>query len=137
MADVTRVDHAKVGGAALAVGYALVLAVLYRSPGAGLEAATASGQSVLYFLVLPIAGVGAGVYAYRGGPYRTVPILILGGYLGVGGLGLTLGALLAPETAGVVLGTGIAGVACAVVALVASLAELGGGVRLEPLLGVE
>jgi len=134
---VTAIDRTEAGGGVLAVGYALVLAVLYRSPRAGLEAATASGRSVLYFLVLPIVGVGAGVYAYRGGPYRTVPILVLSGYLGVVGLGLALGALLAPATAGLVLGTGIAGVACAVVALIASLAELVGGVRLEPLLGVE
>jgi hypothetical protein len=114
-------DSIETGGAALAAGFLLLLLLLYRDPAAGLAAATVDMRSALYFLVLPVAGLLAGAYAYADGPYSAVLLFALGSYLGVVGLSLTLGSLLAPAPAGLILGVGLLIVALALAALAASV----------------
>jgi hypothetical protein len=99
-------DPNETGGGALVIGFLLVLLVLYRNPASALETATASIQSGLYFLVLPIVGVVAGVYAIADGPYSALPLFFSGSYLGVFGLALTVGGLLSPDPIGLPLGIG-------------------------------
>lgn len=120
------------GGGALVIGYLLVLLVLYRNPASGLEAATVNPQSVLYFVVLPVVGLLAGIYASVGGPYGAVPLFVLGSYLGIFGLALTLGYLLAPTPMGLPLVVGIVLLPLSIVALVASVLQLVASLRSGP-----
>lgn len=114
-------DRIETDGGALVIGFVLALGVLYRHPVRGLEAATADPASLLYFAVLPVIGLISGVYAALDGPYSTVPVFVLGSYLGVFGLALVFGTLLSPNPVGITTGIGIALLALSVVALVASL----------------
>lgn len=118
MIDVER-THA--GPGALLVGYVLVFVVLYRRPASGVAAATASGQSLLYFLVLPGLGLVAGGYAVVGGPYGSVLQFGFGTYLGLFGLALTFGALLSPDSVGIVIAAGVLILGLAVASVVSSV----------------
>ena len=120
----TDLDLNEAGSYALTVGFLLVLAVLYRNPANGLEAATVGLQSVLYFLVLPAVGILAGVYTAVDGPYHTALLFFLGSYLGVFGLALTFGGLLASDSVGHSLWIGLALLPLSVTALLASLQPL-------------
>lgn len=117
-------DPHQIGGGALVLGFVLVLAALYRNPTSGLAAATADPQSLFYFLVLPVVGLLAGGYSYLGGPFNAIPLFLLGSYLGVFGLALTFGTLLAPDPFGILLGLGLLLLTLSVVALVASVKRL-------------
>mgnify|MGYP006948679574 FL=1 len=120
----TDFDPNETGGGALTVGFLLVLAVLYRNPANGLEAAMVGPQSVLYFLVFPAVGILAGVYAAIDGPYHTALLFFLGSYLGVFGLALTVGRLLAPDPISLSLWIGLALLPLSVTVLLASLQPL-------------
>jgi hypothetical protein len=87
------IDTHEAGGAALLLGFLVVLVTLYREPASGVAAATASPGAVLYCIVLPAAGLLAGAYVSLGGPYSGVPLFLLGSYLGLFGLGLLLSGL--------------------------------------------
>ncbi|MFB6192173.1 MAG: hypothetical protein ABEI11_02495 [Haloarculaceae archaeon] len=104
--------------------------MLYWDPAAGLEAATTNVRSAVYFLVLPVAGLVAGGYAYVGGPYAAVSSFLFGSYLDVFGLGLTLGRLLAPDPVGPVLAIGIGLAALVLAVLVANVFRTAGAVGL-------
>lgn len=119
------IDPHEAGGAALLLGFLIVLATLYRDPASGLATATVGPGAVFYFLVLPAAGLLCGGYVLLNGPYSGVPLFVLGSYLGVFGLGLLFGSLLAPGTDGLVLGVGLLLSGLATVALVASAWRLG------------
>lgn len=120
-------DPSDAGGAALVGGYLVTLGVLYaHDPAGAVDAATAGAGATAYFVVLPALGLLAGVYAYAGGPYAGVPLFALGSYLGVVGIGLAFGTLVAASTSPVLLAAGIALVGLAVVAIVASLLRLVG-----------
>lgn len=125
-------DSENAGGLALVVGYLLVLGVFYRDPVGALGAATAGVQSLVYFLVLPVGGLLAGLYAVLGGPYSGAPVFLLGTYLGIVGLALTVGNLLASTGAGILLAMGLVLVVLSLVALVTSLLSLFGSFRIRP-----
>jgi hypothetical protein len=118
----------ELGGTALVAGFLVVLLVLYRDPVRGLDAAT-----ILYFVVLPVAGLLAGVYAYSDGPYGVVPLFLLGSYLGMFGLGLTLGSVLGTNPIGISLGVGVVLLVLSLVALVASVLQTTASVPLDSL----
>lgn len=124
MIDSHDIDLNEVGGAALVVGFLLVALMLYRTPASGFETATANIRSVLYFLVIPLLGLFAGVYTYVGGAYGAVPLFLLGSYLGVFGVGLTFGGLLSQAPVGLPVAVGVASFLLAMVALVSSLLGL-------------
>jgi len=126
-------DTNSIGGAALGAGFLVVLLVLYQDPVSGWAAATRGVATVVYFVVLPVAGVLAGVYAYTDGPYSVVPLFLLGSYLGVFGLGLTLGGVLGTGPLGVPFGVGVLLSVLSVVALVASILRTTGAVPLDAL----
>jgi len=126
-------DTNEIGGAALAVGFLLAVAVLYREPVSGWNAATAGVASAVYFLALPAAGLLAGVYAYIDGPYSAAPLFLLGSYLGVFGIALTLGTALRATPIGVYLGVGAVLLALSLVALVASVLRATAAVPLDSL----
>jgi hypothetical protein len=117
-------DPTETGGGALTLGFVLVLVVLYRDPANELEVATISFRSVFYFLLLPVGGVFAGVYAVIDGPYSTVLLFDFGSYLGVFGLALTFGRLLASDPISLLLWIGITFLLLSVTALVASVRPL-------------
>ncbi len=130
------IDPSHAGGAALVVGFLVVIGALYaRDPTAAVDTATANPAAAAYFLVLPAVGLAAGVYAYAGGPYSGVPLFCLGSYLGVFGVGLAFGTLAAESPSVPLLIGGVALVALAVVAIVASLLRLFGSVDVS-LLGI-
>jgi len=111
----------------------MVLLVLYRNPARLLDAATMGAATALYFVVLPVAGLLAGVYAYTDGPYGVVPLFLLGSYLGVFGLGLTLGSVLGTNPIGISLGVGVVLLVLSLVALVASVLRTTASVPLDSL----
>jgi hypothetical protein len=111
----------ELGGGALAIGSLLVLLVLYRDPASGIAAGTRGLQPAVYFLVLPVLGLLAGLYAAIGGPYGTVLLFLLGTYVGVFGLALTLGGLLTAGPVGFPLVVGLALLPLSLLALVSSL----------------
>lgn len=123
-------DPHETGGGALLLGFLVVLAMLYRDPASGLAAATATPGAVLYFLILPAAGLLAGGYAYLDGPYSGLSLFLLGGYLGLFGLGLLFGNLLAPRSDLLLLGVGLVLSGFATVALVASAWRLAAALQL-------
>lgn len=92
------------GGAALLLGYLLVVGLLFWQPLRGLAAATASLQGSLY-----------------GGPYNGVFLFAAANYLAVFGLALALGFVSIPPLVSL-LGVGL--VALAVVALFVSFRAL-------------
>lgn len=117
------------GGAALLVGYLLVVGLLFWQPLRGVAAATASLQASFYFLVLPVAGLAAGVYTLYDGPYNGVFLFVAANYLAVFGLALALGFVPIPPLVSL-LGLGL--VALAVVALFVSFRALLAYLRLTP-----
>lgn len=117
----SRFDRHQTGGGALVVGYLVVLAGLYRAPDAALDAAMAGPWSALYFIVLPVAGVAAGLYAYSDGPFSSVPLFVFGSYLGFLGLGLILGGLLSSTPVGLPIAVGLVGLVLAAQALLVGL----------------
>lgn len=124
-------DTNEIGGAVLVTGFLVVLLVLYRDPVSGVDAATDGVATVVYFVVLPVAGLLAGVYAYADGPYSAVPLFLLGSYLGVFGLALTLGSALGPNLLGIPLGVGVLLLSLSLVALVASVLRTTASVPLD------
>lgn len=123
------IDPGDAGGAALLVGFAVMMGVLYAgNPAAAVDAATAGVGATAYFVVLPALGLAAGIYAYAGGPYSGVPVFCFGSYLGVFGVGLAFGTLAATSTSPALLIGGVALVALAVVAVIASLLQVFGSV---------
>jgi hypothetical protein len=110
-------DGHRVAGGSLALGFAALLALLYRDPTAGLAAATVGVQAVVSFVVLPVAGLLAGGYVAVDGPYETGLPFAFGTYLGIVGIGVTVGTLLAPRPSWTFLGFGIVMLGLAVVAL--------------------
>jgi hypothetical protein len=109
-------DH-RTGGAALAVGYVLLVVALFRDPASGLATATGSVQGVGLFLVLPGVGLVSGVYGYLGAPLHTVVTLLTATYLAAVGVSLVLFL-----SGGVVLALlGLALFGLATVAIVGSL----------------
>lgn len=114
-------DRIKADGGALVLGFALVLTLLYRHPAEGLEAATGDPASLFYFLVLPGIGLLTGIYAGLGGPFSTVPVFALGSYLGVFGVALTVGSLMAATPTWTTVGIGLVLLALAVVAFLTSV----------------
>jgi hypothetical protein len=128
----TNIDPSDAGGAALLTGFVVVVGVLYaRSPATAVDAATSGVGSTVYFVVLPGLGLVVGGYAYAGGPYSGLPLFCLGSYLGVFGVGLTFGTLAAVSPSLSLLLGGVALVALAVVAIVASLLRLFGSVAVD------
>ena len=129
MEQTRKIDPSDAGGAALVAGYLVTFGVLYaRNPAGAIDAATAGAGATAYFVVLPALGLGAGIYAYAGGPYSGGPLFGFGSYLGVFGVGLTFGTLVAESVSPVLLAAGLALVALGVVAIVASLLRLVGAV---------
>jgi hypothetical protein len=122
-------DSNEIGGSALLVGFLGVLLVLYRDPVSGWATATGGVATVAYFLVLPVAGLLAGVYAIADGPYSVVPQFLLGSYLGVVGLGLLLAGAVG-ATPIWLLGSGVAFLLLSLGALVASVLESTASVHL-------
>lgn len=121
----TNIDPSDAGGAALFAGFVVVVGVLYaRSPATAIDTATSGLGAVIYFVVLPILGLAAGAYAYAGGPYSGIPLFCLGSYLGVFGVGLAFGTLVATSPSIPLVIGGVTLVALAVVAIVASLLRL-------------
>ena len=128
----TNIDPADAGGAALVGGFLLVIGVLYaRNPAGAVDAATAGFGAAAYFVVLPALGVAAGIYAYVGGPYSGIPLFCLGSYLGVFGIGLVFGTLVAESTSTPLLVGGIAAGILAIVAIVVALLQGFGAVSGE------
>lgn len=82
-------DH-RTGGAALAVGYVLLIVALFRDPANGLATATGSVQGVVLFLVAPAVGLASGVYGYVGGPLHAGVTLLTATYLAAVGVSLSL-----------------------------------------------
>jgi len=126
-------DTNKIGGAALGAGFLTVLIVLYRDPVSGWDAATGGVATVVYFVVLPVAGLLAGVYAYTDGPYSVVPLFLLGSYLGVFGLGLALGSVLGTNPIGVTAGAGLLLSLLSLVALMAGVLRTTASVPVDSL----
>ncbi|MEF8782535.1 MAG: hypothetical protein V5A39_06220 [Haloarculaceae archaeon] len=117
VAGALRLDH-RTGGIALIVGYGLFIAVLFRNPTAGLAAATASAQGVVFFLLLPITGLVSGAYVFLDTPFRTTVAFLTGSYLAVSGIAIAL--LPADDTAITAL-LGLVLVGLGTLALVATL----------------
>jgi hypothetical protein len=125
-------DPDDAGGAALLAGFVAVVGVLYaRNPATAIGAATSSVGATVYLVVLPALGLAAGVYAYAGGPYSGIPLFCLGSYLGVFGVGLAFGTLVAESPSIPLLIGGVTLVALAVVAIVASLLRLVGSAGVD------
>lgn len=124
-------DSNEIGGGALVAGFLVVLLVLYRNPVSGATAATDGVTTILYFAVLPVAGLLAGMYAYIDGPYSVVPLFLFGSYLGVFGVALMLGSVLGPNPVGLLLGIGILLLSLSLVVLVASVLRSTASVRLD------
>ncbi|MEF8825300.1 MAG: hypothetical protein V5A27_03015 [Halapricum sp.] len=124
-------DTDTIGGSALLAGFSMIVLVLYRNPVSGVDAATNGVATVVYFILLPVAGFLAGVYAYADGPYSVVPLFLLGSYLGVFGLALALGSVLSPNPIGLPLGIGIVLLSLSLVALMASILQSVGSTRYD------
>jgi uncharacterized membrane protein len=124
-------DTNEIGGGALVAGFLVALLVLYRDPASGIAAATDGVATIVYFVVLPVAGILAGVYAYTDGPYSVVPLFLLGSYLGIFALALILGAILSPNPIGLPLGIGIILLVLSLVALLAGVLRSTSSVRLD------
>lgn len=71
--------------------------------------------------MLPVVGLGAGVYVSADGPYSGVASFVLGSYLGVFGVVLTLGGLLASDQVPLLAGVGIILSSLGIVAIAASV----------------
>lgn len=114
-------DHETTGGAALTAGFLVVAVLLYRDPASGLDAATATTGSAAYFLVLPTAGLLAGVYVVASGRFAAPLLFAFGSYLGTLGLAVALSGLLAAGPSVVVTTVGATVVVLALVAVVAGM----------------
>jgi hypothetical protein len=83
-------DH-RVGGGALIAGFVLSLGILLWAPSESLGGITAGVGRTVYFLVLPLIGIIAGVYAVYARRYYGVVLFVAANYLGVFGLTLAIG----------------------------------------------
>lgn len=92
MIGTPRLDD-RTAGAALLIGYAVVLAILYRDPTAGIRQTTRGVPAIVYFFLLPAGGMVIGGYALFGGSYSGVFVFVAGSYLGVLGIALALGGV--------------------------------------------
>jgi MFS family permease len=115
-------DH-RAGGLALLVGYGLLIVALFRDPASGLATAIDSAQGVLFFLVLPLAGLLSGVYVVRKLPYRTAVAFLTGTYLAITGLALVLlpSALIVTALGSVLFGLGVVALVAPLTAATAAL----------------
>jgi TctA family transporter len=126
-------EENRVAGGSLVVGFAAMIALLYRNPSAGFAAATADAMAVASFAVLPIAGLIAGAYVFADGPFETVLRFVFGSYLGIVGIGVAFGSLVSTIPNAVFLGLGFVMLGLAVVALGTIAVTLQTAVdRLEP-----
>lgn len=116
-------DPTETAGAAVVVGFLvlLLLLLLYRTPDQAIESATVNVQSIVYFVFLPLAGLLGGAYVYSGGSYASVLLFVLGSYLGVFGLALSIGTLLSGTPLQPPLVVGVVLLVLAVLAVGASL----------------
>jgi hypothetical protein len=110
---IDTLDENRVAGGSLALGFAAILALLYRDPAAGLEAATVDMVAVVSFAVLPVVGLMSGWYVAADGPYETVLRFAFGTYLGIVWIGVMFGSLLSanPNSAFLLLGLAMLGLA--------------------------
>ncbi|MFB6111731.1 MAG: hypothetical protein ABEJ35_04250 [Halobacteriaceae archaeon] len=117
----SRLASTELGGLALLAGclLALLLSLGFLGPAGG--APTDGVATLTYFIVLPVAGLLGGAYAYFEGPYSGLPLFVLGSYMGVFGLGLSLTTGLSRRPSGILLGAGLLILAFAVTAVVASV----------------
>lgn len=108
----SRLDT-RAGGIALAVGYVVLIGVLLWRAADGLSAATGSLGRLLFFVVLPAAGVASGAYVVLEWPLGTAVAFLSGSYLAVVGIAMALLSLLStdPETALTLAGLGLFGLA--------------------------
>jgi len=115
-----RLDN-RTGGIALAVGYVVLIGVLFWRAAGGLSAATGSVGRLVFFVLLPVAGVASGVYVAREGPLGTTVAFLSGSYLAVVGLAMALLSLLSADPAAALTLAGLGLFGLATVALVATL----------------
>ena len=130
---IADLDENRVAGGSLVVGFAAMLALLYRDPSAGLAAATVDAMAVVSFAVLPVAGLLAGGYVLVDGPSETLLRFAFGSYLGIVGIGVTFGSLAStsPNASFLLLGFVMLGLAIVALGTIAvRLRDVVG--RLEP-----
>lgn len=118
----------RTGGAALVVGYLLLLGLVLANPAGG-PSVTASPRALVFLLVLPVLGLVAGVYAVYGGPFGGFGLFLAASYLGLFGVSLTLGLFGAPA---VVTAVGAVAFVASAVALVVSAKAVVGFFRIVP-----
>lgn len=80
----------KMGGVVLIVGYLLMGGVLFTGPSDGILMATATGQGLFFFIILPACSLLIGIAAVLQWPYATVGAVLSGSYLAVVGIALAL-----------------------------------------------
>jgi hypothetical protein len=85
----TDPDHRSVA-VAIAAGYALLIAALFRSPVEGIAAATATPASALFFFVFPAGGLLSAAYVARDWPLAVAVAFASGSYLAVAGIAVAL-----------------------------------------------
>lgn|GEM_PF-6350265 len=117
-------DH-RTGGAALAVGYVLLVVALFRDPASGRATATESIQGVILFLVLPAVGLASGGYGYVGAPLHTGVTLLTATYLAA--VGVSLALFLSGDVVLALLGLVLFGLATVAIvgSLLSALAAMG------------
>jgi hypothetical protein len=86
-----RLDH-RLGGVALAAGFALSLVLPLVIGAGGVARLTRDTATVVLVVAVPLLGVGSGLYVARRGPYATQLALFAGSYLGFSGIGMLLSA---------------------------------------------
>jgi hypothetical protein len=114
--ETLRLDD-RAAGAALLIGHAVVVAILYRDPATGIRQATRGIPAVVYFLLLPAGGMVSGGYALLGGSHSSVFVFVSGSYLGVVGIALALEGVASAPIA-------LAGVGVFVLSVVAIVASV-------------
>ncbi|MFB6311701.1 MAG: hypothetical protein ABEH64_11050 [Salinirussus sp.] len=112
-----ELDH-RTGGAALGLGYALVLVILFRNPSGGLTAALTSPDTIIIGIVLPVGGLLAGGYVWLGWPGTAIVGVLAASYLGL--WGVVFGLLVTGDLL-MVRVSGLVAVSLSVVALLGSL----------------
>lgn len=114
---IDTLDENGVADGSLALGFAAMLALLYRDPAAGFEAATVDIVAVESFVILPVVRLLYGWYVAADGPYEMVLRLTFGTYLGIVAIGVMFGSLLSANPNFAFLLLGLAMLGLAVVAL--------------------
>lgn len=110
----------RAGGLALALGYGLLIVALFRDSASGYATATDSAQTLVFFLLLPVAGLASGAYVFLDLPLRTVVAFMTGSYLAFVGLAVLL---LSSDAPLITVALGLLFVGLAVVALVSTLSS--------------